>query len=92
MNDCDWFAGTDLESCIVCYLTEYVSNVDTPENRTEYLDDPYELSDATIDRLKFTDVEGEWGDRNKEYTFREALENMIKAGVRFPAFFASTEF
>src|SRR5882724_4024653 len=76
MNDCEWFAGSDIESCIKTYFTEYLSEDDTPENREEYLDEAEELSDAEMDRLKFTDIEGEWGLAGTQYTFREALEHM----------------
>jgi hypothetical protein len=92
MNDCEWFAGEDLESCIKYYFEEYIGEDDTPENREEYLNDAEELSEAEMDRLKFTDIEGEWGERDKQYTFREALDKMIAEGTEFPCFFASTEF
>lgn len=92
LNDCDWFAGEDLESCIKGFFADYLGETDTPKNREEYLDEPNELSDEELDRLKFTDIEGEWGKQGQQYTFRKALENMIKGEVEFPVLFASTEF
>lgn len=92
LNDCDWFAGPSLESCVQCYLRDYIHTPDSLQNRDEYIDDEEELSDEQMERLKFTDTEGEWGEKNKEYTFQSALEQMIQRGVVFPAFFASTEF
>jgi hypothetical protein len=92
LNDCDWFAGENLESCIKCFFSEYLTEEDTPENREEYLCDTEELDDSQLDVLKFHDLEGDWGPANTQYTFREALTHMQAAGDKFPCFFASTEY
>jgi hypothetical protein len=85
MNDCDWMAGEDVESCIVAYL-EFTGCGDTPGARAEYIDEPHEVSDAVMDGFSFVD-----DDRTKR-TFREQLQKLIDDGTKFPVFFASTEF
>ena len=52
-------------------------------------DVPEELSDADLDRLRF---HHDPDDRSKTISFREQLENMVKASMSFPCFFGSTEF
>lgn len=81
MNETDWMAGVDLESCIQKYLADYAGDF----TREQVLDDPDELSDAQMDRFVFADDDGE------KRTFREQLALMVAGGVTFPEFFASTE-
>jgi hypothetical protein len=82
MNDCDWMAGEDLESCIQKYLADYAGS----QSRDDALDDARELSGKEMDRLKFCDEDG------TKRTFREQLDLMVAAGEQFPTFFASTEY
>lgn len=83
MNDCDWMAGEDLESCKAAYVK--ITGMDA--NDEETFSDTYELSPEKMDKLKFNDVEA-----GVTRTFREQLERMIAAGEKFPTFFASTEY
>lgn len=94
INDCEWMAGEDMESVIQDYFKNYIGCEDTPENREEYCPEPAELSDETMDRLKYHDLEGDLaGDREpRVYTFRQALELMLANGAKAPFYFASTEY
>lgn len=82
MNECDWMAGGDLESCVQRFLADYAGDL----SREEALDGEHELSESDMDRLKFGDEDGQ------KRTFREQLELMVEQGVVFPEFFASTEY
>lgn len=94
INDCEWMAGEDLESVIQDYFKNYAMCEDTLENREEYCPEPMELSDETMERLKYHDIEGDLvGDGEKKvYTFREALNLMLAKGMKAPFYFASTEY
>lgn len=83
INDCDWWAGYDLESTKAAYVKE------TGVPPEDAFDNPRELTDEEMDALLCVD-----DDRpNKEpLTFRQELDRMIKEGFKFPWFFASTEF
>ncbi|TES89015.1 MAG: hypothetical protein E3J94_06990 [Desulfobacteraceae bacterium] len=85
MSDFDWWAGADLESVKKAYLEE--TGLDAEEAFES--DAPEELSDADLDRLRF---HYDPDDRSKTISFREQLENMVRAGMSFPCVFASTEF
>ena len=82
MNEYDWMAGADLESCVSLYLAEYAGGLP----RDEVLDEPHKLSDSEMDRIEYVDPDGE------RCTFREQLEKLVASGQQFPAFFASTEY
>lgn len=82
LNDCDWWAGSDLESVKAAYLAE------TGVDQDEAFDEPYELSEAQIERLKFRRDD----DNHTEATFKEELERMVAEGQKFPCFSASTEY
>lgn len=83
LNDCDWYAGADLESCIQDYLEM------TSAAREDVIENPHELDDEAMDRLVFVD---DTGDTTVRRSFREQLDRMIAEGVEFPNFFASTEY
>lgn len=83
LNDCDWWAGSDLESVKADYLkTTGETELD------DTFDEPYELSDALMERLKFRRDD----DNHTEVTFKEELARQIAEGQEFPCFFASTEY
>ena len=86
MNDCDWMAGEDMESVTALYLKEYAG--DTPAD--EALDDPQELTEAQLDKLRFQNEEAETPDDYQ--TFRQRLRFMETRGDAFPAFFATAEY
>lgn len=79
MDDCDWFAGGSLESCIAA-ACEY--NGGDPSDYS----DAHELDDEAMDRLIYTDDDG------ARRTFREQLSAMISSGAQFPTLFATTEY
>ena len=85
MDDFNWWASRDLESVKEAYLKE--TGLDAEEAFES--DVPEELSDADLDRLRF---HHDPDDRSKTISFREQLENMVKASMSFPCFFGSTEF
>ena len=80
LNDCDWWVARTLEEAKADYL-------DTvgPMSDDEAFDDPHELSDEDMDRLKITDVDDP---KATKPTFREYLKQMAP---RAPGMFASTE-
>jgi hypothetical protein len=85
INDCDWW-GTEgtAEDARREYLKMFGGDVSVTD------DPPVQITDADMDRLTF-----DWGetrDRKTFITFREALDRMLKEGVKFPALFASTEY
>jgi hypothetical protein len=80
LNDCDWWAGEDLESVKSAYIEEVGGDVD---------DDARELTEAEMDSLDFVDELPDYGEHR---TFREQLRRMIDSGAQFPCFFASTEY
>ena len=82
LNDCDWWAGYDLESVKKAYVKE------TGMSLEEAFDDPRELTDEEMDTLKHW---GDEGDNKEPITFRQELDRMIESGFEFPWFFASTE-
>ena len=86
MNDCDWMAGESLESVKTLYLAENAGGL--PED--EALDEPHELNDHEMDRLRFHDDDAENPDDYR--TFRQELNRRIANGDKFPCFFASTEY
>lgn len=80
MNDCDWWMAPTLDEAKAAVLAEY-----GPKYADELIVDPVELTEADLDRLKYTQENG------SKITFREELANRIKAGAK-TEMFASTEF
>ena len=84
MNESDWVAGENIESC-----KKFLSKlVDIPED--EVIDEPYELSEKEIKKLIF--IEDIYDKNSVKRTFKEELELLIKKGEEFPCFFAATEY
>ena len=81
LNDCDWWAGENLESVKKDYLKE------TGLDAEEAFDDPEEITEEIMNKGKYVDEDGK-----NERTFKEELDSMIKNGTKFPAFFASSEY
>lgn len=78
MNDCDWFMAPDIEQA----KRLYKEMTGLPDD--EAFDEPYELNDTQLERLRFMDEDG--GKRS----FAE-LRQMIESGAG-PGLFASTEY
>jgi hypothetical protein len=85
MNDCDWMAGSDLESCKAEYLRLYTS-----ENAEDAFDEPSEVPAEKMKKYRFHGEPGE--NCEGERSFEEELERRIAEGKPFPQFFASTEY
>lgn len=86
LNDCDWWAGSDLDSVVAAYKEQTGEDAE--------LDNPHELNDAAMHKLKFVDGDDPInadGTPGGEITFRDELDIMIRRGDSFPCFFASTE-
>lgn len=82
MNDCDWMAAVSLESAKAKYMEDHADGL--PEG--EAMEDPREVSEADMDRLMFSEDDG------TKMTFREQLARLESERVKFPCFFASTEY
>ena len=90
LDDCTWWAGNDLESCIADAMREY----QLPRNEVADAD-AHELSDQELDRLQFVDGDDPIntdGTPGGTLSFREALARCVARGDSFPQFFASTEY
>lgn len=88
LNDCDWWIARTLEEAKVSYQGEC-----GPMDDEEAFDEPRELTDEELDRLKFHDRD----DRDRVIrktirTFREELRQQIKADPTTPRMFACTEY
>jgi|GEM_PF-1246040 len=81
INDHEWWAGYGLGSTVNAFLDE-------GEKRYIAIDDPRELNEEEMNRLKYVDD----NENGTEKTFKEALTEMINNKRRFPCFFASTEY
>jgi hypothetical protein len=91
LNDCEWYAGEDLESCIKYYFEEALGEPDTPKNREDYLEEPCEeVPEEAMNRMRFVDDDGLVGETTR--TFREQLDHLIANGQQFPMMFATTEY
>lgn len=81
LNDYEWYAGYDLESCIKCAIKM------TGMTEEEVVDDPFEETQESLDLLVFYDE-----DDDEKRSFSEELELRIERGEKFPDFFAGTEY
>ena len=81
LNQCDWWAGEDLETVKAAYLAEM--GVDSE------IDNPHEVTDLELQTLKF--VEGDDPVPEEGWTFKQQLDFMVLYDRKFPCFFASTE-
>lgn len=95
MSDQDWMAAATLEEAKTCLATVYLGLKDYAEAVAEsYADeDPSELTEEQMESHLFTeeDEKDEHGELVQK-SYREKLDEMIAAGVKFPAFFATSEF
>lgn len=85
LNDCEWWAGYDLESVMAGFLAE------TGMAPDEAFDDPRELTEKELNRLRFW-RENDQGTCKHTVTFRQELDRQIAEGDAFPCLFASTEY
>lgn len=91
MNDCEWWVARSLEEAKVDAAKAWGCSVATAEADGMY-DDPYELCDAELERLKFV-VDRELPEKQwKRITFREELERRVAVGMMQPELFACTEY
>lgn len=81
MNECDWYVGETLESCVADYHI-YFSD-DTEEAR--------ELTEEELNKLIFIDTNEDEYPTGDKRTFREQLAIEIEKGGPFPRLFATTE-
>lgn len=77
LNDCDWWAAESLQDA----KDDYIATVGDDYE----FDNPHELDEVTMDRLRFYEEDGSYR------TFARELRRRIKSGQKFPCFFASTE-
>lgn len=106
LNDSDYVAAENLEDAKKC-LQEMIGEEDSEMFESDYIDDPYEVSQDEMNRLKYTD-EDDWFDfRDKSQgtnfsetweayiktcpTFQQELDQRIRENYSFPHHFASTE-
>jgi hypothetical protein len=96
LNYCDWWAGYDLESVMAAYRKEMTEGHFAPcDPNDDIFDEPHELSDADMERLKFVDGDDPInadGTPGGTRSFREELRRQVERGDEFPCFFASTEY
>jgi len=85
MNDCDWYAGRNLEEVKTFMLAQ------TGMPGDEAFDDPQELPDQAMNKLCFRHTDEDDLPEGQTISFAERLAEMIAEGQEFPAFFASTE-
>ncbi len=81
LNDCDWWVARTLEEAKTSFQATC-----GPMDEDEAFDDPYELTDEDMDRLKITDHDDP---KAPKQTFREYLYQMKPTR---PDMFASTEY
>jgi len=95
LNEFDWWAGFDLESVKAAYLKEMGYEDSRLMDVRDAFDDPHEVADLDMERLKFVDGDDPInadGTPGGTRSFREQLDLMIAKGEQFPCFFASTEY
>lgn len=84
LNDSDWFAAETLEQAIDCAKREF-------DYSDEQIEDPFELDEADLDRLLFTQTD-EQDRKIATVSFRAELQRRIDAGDEFPYMFATSEY
>lgn len=84
MNDCDWFIGESLGSCVADAMKNYY------DGDSIYVEDARELTEGELDTMKFSDRSDDGQDETTR-TFRKQLAIEIAKGGEFPRMFASTE-
>lgn len=81
LNDCDWWVARTLEEAKASFQATC-----GPMDDEEAFDEPYELTDADMDRLKIVDHDDP---KTPAMTFRQYLDAMAPTK---PDMFASTEY
>ncbi len=87
LDDCDWWVARSLDEALQDYQTQTGIRPDGPE-----VEDAYELTDAELDSLKFTDCDEHERPTGDARTFREELARRVAEGLSAPEHFASTEY
>lgn len=88
LNDCDWWIARTLEEAKVSYQADCGPMADE-----EAFDEPRELTDEELDRLKFHDRDdADRIIRKTIRTFREELRQQIHVDPVTPRQFACTEY
>ena len=81
VDDTEWYAAETQEEAIAEAMRL------TGEDRAFYEEETQgEVSDEAMDRLHFIEEDG------IKKTFRQKLDEMIRAGEKFPCIFAMTEY
>jgi hypothetical protein len=91
LNDCEWYAAETLDDAKRALLETIgppAEGQTEAEFFEEFLENPCEVGDEHLDKLKFVDEDKP----GEEITFRQELQRMISDGKEFPRFFASTEY
>lgn len=85
LNDCEWWAGYDIESVKAAFLSQGYGDEGS-------FDDPRELTDLDMNQLTWVTDLASFPEGDVPITFRERLAQMVADGEAFPCFFASTEY
>ena len=90
VTEIEWFAAETAEDALKAYA-EYADmcyGKDSPEakEQLEEFGPPGLVGDEWVDKLRYTDEDGE------TRTFREELDRRIAEGDAFPQFFATSEY
>lgn len=86
LNDYEWWAGPDLESCIRAAMEQ------SGNEREDVVDEPYELTDEDAAMVNFVDCDEPLVDGvAPKHSLRQALERAVASGVEFPYMLGCTE-
>ena len=91
MNDCDWWAGENLDDCLKGMAEEMGTEVEKLSD-DGYIDEPFELSEKTLNESTFVDNLEAPIEKQIRRTFKEELNRLVATGAKFPCLFATTEF
>ena len=85
INDYEWLAGENLESCKKEYQEQ------TGCTAEESFEDPHEISKEAYDKLIYCTDEDDTEGNEIKHSFRTQLNILIESKVKFPRLFATTE-
>ena len=88
VNEYEWWAGTDLESIRAAYKEHTGIDPDSDEG----FDNPHELSEKSMNEMRYCYNEDGYFSEAETRSFREQLDLDIAGGVKFPCYFAGTEY
>lgn len=100
LNDCEWFVARSLDEAKAAgaELWGYdgpdavaKAEADGMFGEEKYGDEPSELTEAEMDRMRFSDSDENDRPTGKSRTFREELANRVRDGLKKPEYFAGTE-